>query len=247
MSDSEKPALPADESPPPANSGRVPSLEAQQRYGGGKRRAEVDADIERELQEAMGGMTADELLAAPRGRPHSAEAGPPGRKKGKVLRIHGKDVFVEVPGGRSQGVLPMEQFPEGPPKIGDEVEVTIEGAEDGLLLLSRKGVAVHADWDSVAEGMIVEARVTETNKGGLAVDVNGIRGFMPISQIDLYRVENPEQFVNQRLRCLISEVNPEERNLVVSRRALLDKEREENREKLWQELAEGQVREGIVR
>jgi len=77
--------------------------------------------------------------------------------------------------------------------------------------------------------------------------VNGIRGFMPISQIDLYRVEDTQQFVNQRLRCLVTEVKPSERNLVVSRRALLEKEREENREKLWQELAEGQVREGVVR
>src|SRR5439155_1977419 len=96
-------------------------------------------------------------------------------------------------------------------------------------------------------GMIVEARVTATNKGGLAVDVNGIRGFMPISQIDLYRVEDTQQFINQRLRCLVIEVKPSERNLVVSRRALLEKEREENRDKLWQELAEGQVRSGVVR
>jgi small subunit ribosomal protein S1 len=95
--------------------------------------------------------------------------------------------------------------------------------------------------------MIVEARVTATNKGGLAVDVNGIRGFMPISQIDLYRVENAEAFVNQRLNCLVVEVDPAERNLVVSRRALLEKEREENREKLWRDLAEGQVRTAVVR
>src|SRR5262249_52800644 len=86
-----------------------------------------------------------------------------------------------------------------------------------------------------------------TNKGGLQVDVNGIRGFLPISQIDLYRVENVEQFVNQRLLCMVVEVNPTERNLVVSRRALLEREREENRQKLWAELEEGQVREGIVR
>src|SRR5207249_5264256 len=76
---------------------------------------------------------------------------------------------------------------------------------------------------------------------------NSLRGFLPISQIDLYRVDDPEQFVDQRLRCLVTEVDPSERNLVVSRRALLEKEREENREKLWQELAEGQVRQGIVR
>src|SRR5205823_2135712 len=128
-------------------------------------------------------------------------------------------------------------------------DVHIEGYDpaNGLLLLARKGAAVEADWSSIAEGQIVEARVTATNKGGLAVDVNGIRGFMPISQIDLYRVEDAEQFVNQRLRCLVTEVNKEDRNLVVSRRELLEKEREENRDKLWAELAEGQVRTGIVR
>jgi small subunit ribosomal protein S1 len=94
--------------------------------------------------------------------------------------------------------------------------------------------------------MTVEARVIETNKGGLSVDVNGIRGFMPISQIDRARVENVEQFVNQKLLCIITEVDKEDRNLVVSRRALLEKEREELRKKLWEELAEGQIRTGIV-
>src|SRR5262249_46374221 len=119
--------------------------------------------------------------------------------------------------------------------------------DNGLLLLTRQGAAVDVDWSSVAVGMIVEARVTGTNKGGLSVEVNGIRGFMPISQIDLYRVEHPEEFVNQRLRSLVTDVDADERNLVVSRRALLEREREENRAKLWQELAEGQIREGVVR
>src|SRR5262249_5726219 len=148
-------------------------------------------------------------------------------KKAKVVAIRGNDIFFDIPGGRSQGALTLQDFPEGAPAIGSEVPVTIEGydPQNGLILLSRKGAAVHADWSSVVEGMIVEARVTESNKGGLAVDVNGIRGFMPISQIDLYRVENTEQFINQRLRCLVIEVNPDERNLVVSRRALLEKER----------------------
>jgi small subunit ribosomal protein S1 len=257
MSDNEKPptpppvaaqpeAAPAAE-PKPAP---VPALEPEQVYGAGPRLKELDAAIERELQEAMGGFSEKELYGDPaqQGKPAPAAPGG-GRKKGKVFRVHGADVFVDLPGGRSQGVLPITQFPEGPPAVGTEVEVHIEGYDpaNGLLLLSRQGAAVEADWSSVAVGMIVEARVTATNKGGLSVDVNGIRGFMPISQIDLYRVENVEQFVNQRLRCLVTEVIPEERNLVVSRRALLDKEREENREKLWQELAEGQVRTGIVR
>ncbi len=129
------------------------------------------------------------------------------------------------------------------------MEVSIEGYDgaNGLLILTRLGSAVVANWSTIAEGMTVEARVLETNKGGLSVDVNGIRGFMPISQIDLYRVEDAAQFVNQRLLCLVTEANQEERNLVVSRRALLEKQREELREKTWSELAEGQVRQGIVR
>ncbi len=221
-------------------------------FGGASRLKSLDADIESELAEAMKGFSEKELLAGTAG---SAEAstGQAGQeekqKKGRVLAIRGGDVFVDVPGGRSQGVLSANQFPEGPPPVGSEVAFHIEGydAENGLLLLALQGAAQTADWSSVAVGMIVEARVTETNKGGLAVDVNGIRGFMPISQIDLYRVEDTQQFVNQKLRSMVVEVKPSERNLVVSRRALLEKEREENREKLWQELAEGQIREGIVR
>jgi small subunit ribosomal protein S1 len=136
-----------------------------------------------------------------------------------------------------------------PPAVGSEVDVHIEGYDEsnGLLRLQRKGAAQHADWSSVAVGMTVEARVTATNKGGLSVEINGIRGFLPISQIDLYRVENADQFVNQKLLCQVTEVNPAQKNLVVSRRALLEKEREESREKVWAELAEGQTREGIVR
>jgi small subunit ribosomal protein S1 len=255
MSETEKPAT-GETGQPPAEAGslpepkpgRPPSLEAEQ--GRGPRLRELDAAIEQELEAAMSGLSDKELYGEPaaKGRPAPAEAGQ-ARKKGKVLAVHGPDVFVDVPGGRSQGVLPITQFPEGAPKVGTEVEVHIEGydAANGLLLLTRKGAAVEADWSSVAAGMTVEGRVTATNKGGLSLEVNGIRAFMPISQIDLYRVENAEQFVNQRLLCLVTEVNPEERNLVLSRRALLEKEREENREKLWQELAEGQVREGVVR
>ena len=197
-------------------------------------------------------MTDKDLLAADTSeyvRKQAGAAPDPGRKKGKVLSVHGQDVFIEVPGGRSQGVLPILQFPEGPPKPGTEVDVSIEGYDgaNGLLIMTRLGEAVVADWSTIAEGMTVEARVLETNKGGLSVDINGIRGFMPISQIDLYRVENADQFVNQRLLCLVTEANQEERNLVVSRRALLEKQREELREKTWNELAEGQVRQGVVR
>ncbi len=256
MTDKEQPTDPT-ATPPPAEEpvsrpapkpGRVPQLEPEADFGSkSPRLRDLDAEIEQELREAMGDLSDKEMYGEPaRGQRGAPEPGP---KKGKVIRVHGNDVFLDLPGGRSQGVLPVLQFPDGPPAVGTEVEVTIEGYDNanGLLLLSRCGAAVVADWSTVAPNMTVEARVTAVNKGGLSVEVNGIRGFMPISQIDLYRVENAEQYVNQKLLCLVTEVNPEERNLVVSRRALLEREREEAREKLWKELAEGQVRPGTVR
>jgi small subunit ribosomal protein S1 len=228
----------------------VPDLTRETAFGAAPSLRDLDKEIEGDLEAALAGLDAKDLMGGEQTRTQPAQPGAAaGRKLGRVLSVRPPDVFIEVPGGRTQGVLPLLQFPDGAPAPGTEVEVEIEGYDNanGLLLLTRKGAAVEADWSSVAAGMIVEARVTATNKGGLEVDVNGIRGFMPISQIDLYRVENAEQYVNQRLRCEVTEVDPAERNLVVSRRNLLEREREESREKLWQALAEGQVRDGVVR
>lgn len=256
MSDTEKPAVPIAATEVSAVPAEVKPVERppalpEAEFGGKPKLRGLDTDLESELAAAMGGLSEKEIYGDLNEKPKKATGEPDqhGRKKGKVVAIHGEDVFVEVPGGRGQGLMPLAQFPEGIPDTGTEVEVHIEGYDqaNGLLLLSRLGAAVHVDWSSVAYGMTVEARVTGTNKGGLSVDVNGIRGFMPISQIDLYRVENTDQYVNQRLNCLVTEVKPDERNLVVSRRALLEREREENREKLWRELDEGQIREGVVR
>jgi ribosomal protein S1 len=239
-----KPAAPPETKPAPP-----PRLPPQQRQVELPRMRDLDAEIQSELEEMMSGLSDKEIYGEPERATQRGAAAEPGPKKARVIAVHSPDVFLDVPGGRSQGVLPLQQFEEGPPAIGTEVLVSIEGYDEanGLLLLARQGAAVVADWSTVAPGMIVEARVLSTNKGGLTVDVNGIRGFMPVSQIDLYRVEDTEQFVNQRLRCVVTDVDPAERNLVVSRRALQEKEREEAREKLWLELAEGQTREGIVR
>jgi small subunit ribosomal protein S1 len=209
----------------------------------------LDKDIENEMAAAMGGLSERELYGDLSPKANRAAAPAQERKMARVVAVRGTDVFVTVPGGRSEGVLPLSQFEGVPPAPGSSVEVSIEGYdhENGLLIVTRKGAAVQVDWSTVETGMVVEGRVTATNKGGLSIEVNGIRGFMPVSQIDLYHVENPETFVNQKLKCLVTEADPSERNLVVSRRALLEKEREENRERLWAELEEGQDREGIVR
>src|SRR5437763_16870579 len=102
MTDNEKPSIPPDDSPAPYKAGPVPSLESTQRYGGGRRRGELDADIERELQEAMGDENFDQLLSEPAPPTRKAPGAPVGKLKGKIISIHGQDVFVAVPGGRSQ-------------------------------------------------------------------------------------------------------------------------------------------------
>src|SRR5262245_42124269 len=194
----DKPRAPADRARARQNTGKVRQLDNRDlSYGFGQPSGafdrEMEGALEADLREAMGGLSDADMRqlygeAPRRQRPEPGAKSAP--KKGKVISVRGKDVFVDV-GGRSQGVLAVNQFPEGPPAVGDLVDVYIEGAHpDGLLLLTRQGAAVEADWSTVAVGMIVEARVTATNKGGLAVEVNGIRGFMPFSQVDLYRVEN---------------------------------------------------------
>ena len=89
--------------------------------------------------------------------------------------------------------------------------------------------------------------MTKTVKGGLEVDVDGIRGFLPISQIDLSRVEDAASYVNQKFKAIVTEANHREQNLVISRRELLEQERAELRERTWATLEEGQVHDGVVR
>jgi small subunit ribosomal protein S1 len=230
--------------------GKPPALDKEEVTLERPRLRQLDAEIEAELEAAMAGLDQKSLLSEPgkeQRQPRRGDAAQ--QQKGTIMRVHQGDVFIEMPGGRSQGLLPTTQFPEGPPKIGDVVEFHIERYDpaNGLFILTREGQAVAAAWSTVQIGQVVEARVTDVNKGGLSVDVNGIRGFLPISQIDLYRVEQPEQFVNQKLLCMVAEVNPEEKNLVVSRRALLERDRQEKQEETWAEIKEGQIRKGVVR
>jgi small subunit ribosomal protein S1 len=214
---------------------------------------ELDAQIEAELAEAMRGFdveaTVSQAETVQKPQPMKAASG---RRVGVVVGIHGNDVFVEVPGGRTQGVLPLQQFEGRKPVIGESVEFDIDhyDAANGLLILTREGAAQPVqDWSQVTPGLIVEARVTGTNKNktGLTVEVSGIKGFLPASQLDLYRVDDISQFVNQRLKVMVMEVNPAERNLIVSRRAVLEREKQQKADEFWQNVQEGQVRRGIVR
>ena len=217
-----------------------------------------DADLDAQLEAAMAGFDPSRFdVATPRTRAADRKHVPkgqrgqeatPGSRTGKVISVRGKSVFVDL-GAKSEGVVPVEQFQGELPKPGDVIEVVVDrfDADEGLLILSLKGAAVEATWENLRKGLIVEARVTKTNKGGLEVVVDGIRGFLPIGQIDLARVDDASVYVNQRLRVIVTEANPREKNLVVSRRELLERERAEQREKTWATLEEGQIRPGVVR
>lgn len=206
----------------------------------------LDAILQRELEEALGDLGGGSFLEADRG---SAAGGAPGVRRGTVIAIHKDDIFVDM-GGKSQGVLAATQYEDEPlPKVGDLIEVTIEGYDkaDGLLLLSRKGAVMAATWQSLEEGQLVEGRVTGHNKGGLELDINGISAFMPISHVELVRVEDLAPYVNRRLRCQVIDVNAAERSITVSRRAVLEFEAQEAREKALTLLVEGKVVTGVVK
>jgi len=213
----------------------------------------LDPEVQQELDEALGDMNIEELLESgcqPAAGDRAVQtAGGEVIHTGKVLAIQGDDIFVEI-GGKSQGILPAEQFVEEPlPKVGDRVEFTIERYDrrEGLLILSRQGAVKAATWDNLQPGQLVEGRVAGHNKGGLELKISGIDAFMPVSQIELFHVDEMAGYLNQKLRCLVTEVDRREGKVVVSRRELLRQEAERKAEQLLESLEEGQTLPGVVR
>lgn len=234
--------------PPLSGPGRLPL-----------KRRELDAQIESELQAVLSGLDLEQSLrSAGQSSPELTASSVGGNLKrgqtvvGRIVAVHGRDVFVDIPGERHQGVVPLEQFEGQIPRPGEEISCRLEhyDAANGLWQLSRQGAAqIVTDWSQLQPHMIVEARVVGVNKQrtGLLVEVAGVKGFLPASQIDLQRVDDLDAWVQQRLKVEIVEVNPAERNLVVSRRAVLERERQQKAETFWAQVEEGQVLRGVVR
>ncbi len=211
-------------------------------------RGPLPDDLEAEINAALGGMSLEEMIAD---RPVAAgRLENESRHRGQVIDIHGDNVFVSL-GGKNQGVTSLRNF-EAPPEIGSMLDVIVTGynAEDGLHDVAVPGgslAANGADWSSIVEGSLVEARITAANTGGLEAAVNGIRAFIPASQISLYRTENLPDFVGQKMVCVVTEANERRGNLVLSRRAVLEREKEETKKQLLGSLQVGDMREGVVR
>jgi len=213
------------------------------------RHAAMPAELQQELDSALGEVPVDQLLEkTDKALKAAPELELESHVHAQVVRVHRDNIFFSL-GGRNEGVAPLRQF-KAEPKPGDEFEVIITGylSEDGLYEVAVPGSSIDVgDWSDVTEGALVEARVTAANTGGLECMVNQLRAFIPASQVAIYRVENLAEFVDQKLLCVVTEANPDRRNLVLSRRAVLEREKEEAKRKLLEELQEGDVREGIVR
>jgi len=209
----------------------------------------VDDELQRELDAALGDMSLQDLVAAEDGQAPGGKSGDTAVRRGTVVAIQRDDIFVDL-GGRSEGLLSSDQFRDEPlPAVGDTVEVVIDGYDEseGLLQLSREGAVQAATWENIEEGQVVEARVTGHNKGGLELVAGGIKAFMPVSQIERFRVEELDPYVNQKIECVVIEVDRREERVILSHRELLERQAEEAARKLWESIEPGQTVTGVVR
>ncbi|MEJ2720223.1 MAG: DUF2110 family protein [bacterium] len=173
--------------------------------------------------------------------------------KGSVTEIRENEIIVDV-GFKSEGTIPVSEFRDFD-KInpGDAVDVFLEKLEnqDGLVVLSKEKADFFKVWDEIKDGYdtgnIMEGRVARRIKGGLVVDLLGVDAFLPGSQIALRQVPNLDDLIGQTLNFKIIKINKRRRNIVVSRRIVLEQQRAEQKKTLLGELEVGQVRQGVVK
>ena len=173
--------------------------------------------------------------------------------KGRIVEVRPQEVLVDI-GYKSEGLLPASEFKDlSEVHVGDEVEVLLERLEDehGMVVVSKSRAEQRRNWDNVVasceEGKIVTGTVKGKVKGGLLVDVGGVDAFLPGSQIDVIPVRNLDDYLGQDLECKVIKINNERRNIVLSRRDLIDEQRKELKQKLLQEIRPGQIRSGVVK
>jgi small subunit ribosomal protein S1 len=176
---------------------------------------------------------------------------------GTVVRVDKDEVLVDI-GYKSEGVIPIAELsirrsinPADEVSIGDEVDALVLIKEDteGRLILSKKRARFELAWKNIERaaesGEPVTGRVIEVVKGGLILDL-GVRGFLPASLVDIRRVQDLDEFLGQELRCKVIELNRSRNNVVLSRRAVLEEERKEQRQQILDRLQPGDVVEGEI-
>jgi len=175
---------------------------------------------------------------------------------GKVLEIRGDDVVIDI-GYKSEGVIKLEEWKEEgsdspPPKPGDTVEVLLETveSEDGTIALSYRKAKRQKEWNAILakhkEGDVVAGKVLKKIKGGLLVNI-GVNVFLPASQVDIRRPQSIDEYIDKNIECVILKIDEQRRNIVVSRRKLIEDRRFVQKQKLLAELEVGQIRKGVVK
>ena len=173
--------------------------------------------------------------------------------RGRVVHIGRDSVLVDV-GYKSEGMIDLDEFPDQGRhlRVGEEVDVLLEEKEDseGQVILSKEKANRIKIWDDISKKYdnndVVDGVVVARIKGGLTVDI-GLKAFLPGSQIDLRPVRNLDKLIGERLQMRIIKLNKRRGNIVLSRRVLLEEERQRAKEKTLASLAEGQIIEGVVK
>jgi len=176
---------------------------------------------------------------------------------GTVVRVDKDEVLVDI-GYKSEGVIPVSELsirrsvnPADEVSVGDEIDALVLIKEDaeGRLILSKKRARFELAWKNIERaaesGEPVNGRVIEVVKGGLILDL-GVRGFLPASLVDIRRVQDLDEFLGQELRCKVIELNRSRNNVVLSRRAVLEEERKEQRQQILDRLQQGDVVKGEI-
>ena len=173
--------------------------------------------------------------------------------EGTVIGINKREVVVNI-GYKSEGIIPISEFRYNPDlKVGDKIEVYVESAEDknGQLALSHKKARQLKSWDRVNEALekdeIIKGYIKCRTKGGMIVDVFGIEAFLPGSQIDVKPIRDYDQFVEKTMEFKIVKINNDFKNVVISHKALIEADLEEQKKEIVSKLEKGQVLEGTVK
>jgi small subunit ribosomal protein S1 len=172
---------------------------------------------------------------------------------GTVVGISERDVILNI-GFKSDGLVPLSEFRDLPNlKVGDQVQVFIENQEDagGQLILSRKKAKILTAWDNIQKALdqdlVIEGMVKRRTKGGLIVDIFGVEAFLPGSQIDVKPIRDFDVFVGKKMEVKVVKINYTNDNVVVSHKVLIEKDLEQQKSEILNNLEKGQVLEGVIK
>lgn len=213
---------------------------------------ELDAEeIDRRLDASLQGISEADYELALDANLTDVNPGQIVNAKVDSVDVRTGSVVMDI-GGKSEGLVPVSEFGDALPSVGDVFEVYYEGLDDNdLAVISKRRADRLRAWETVSqkygEGDIVQGIVQRKIKGGLLVDVEGVNVFLPASQVALRRTTEVGDFIGEPVRAQIIKVDTERMNIVVSRRKLLEEERAKLKQDLLADIAEGQIRTGVVK